>query len=106
MKAHRKSSLTERCYEMLRRIPKGKVVTYKLLSKALGTKGYRAIGGILGRNPDAPHVPCHRVVRTDGGLGGYSASGGIKEKIRLLRKEGIKIERDKVIDLDTYLHRF
>ena len=58
----------------------------------------------MGRNPDAPIVPCHRVVRSDGSLGGYS--GGIKKKISLLRSEGIAIDGDKVRDFAAVLYKF
>ncbi len=57
-------------YELLKQIPKGKVTTYKALADKLRTKGYRAVGQIVGKNPNAPKVPCHRVVRSDGGLAG------------------------------------
>jgi methylated-DNA-[protein]-cysteine S-methyltransferase len=73
-------------------IPKGKVMTYKELARKIGKpKAVRAVANAVGANPCAPEIPCHRVVRSDGGLGGYSGKGGIKTKIKLLKKEGIVI---------------
>jgi methylated-DNA-[protein]-cysteine S-methyltransferase len=91
-------------YDLLSEIPKGKVTTYKELAKKLKTKGYRAVGQIVGANPNAPKVPCHRVVRSDGGLGGYAF--GLDKKIAILNKEGIKISDGKVIDFDNKLYKF
>jgi O-6-methylguanine DNA methyltransferase len=72
-------------------IPKGEVRTYKWIAERIGRPGAaRAVGRALGANPFAPTIPCHRVVRTDGGLGGYSGAGGLKTKLRLLGREGVK----------------
>ncbi len=95
---------SQKLYELLKQIPKGKVTTYKELAKTLKTKGYRAVGQIVGKNPNAPKVPCHRVVRTDGGLGGYAF--GIEKKIEILASEGVKVEDGKVVDFDKKLFRF
>jgi methylated-DNA-[protein]-cysteine S-methyltransferase len=94
----------ERCYSALAKVPKGKVTTYREIAKYLGSKGYRAVGNAMNRNPNAPKVPCHRVVRSDGSLGGYA--GGIKAKIRLLRREGVAIDGERVSNFDKYLYRF
>ena len=70
-------------------IPKGKVKTYKEV--AIGIKmpnAARAVANACGKNPYAPKVPCHRVIRSDGTLGGFSAPGGIKKKKKMLKKEG------------------
>ena len=73
-------------------IPKGTVVTYAELAKKIGKpKAVRAVANAVGANPFAPEVPCHRVVRTDGSLGGYSGKGGIATKKMLLKKEGVTI---------------
>jgi O-6-methylguanine DNA methyltransferase len=70
-------------------IPEGEVRTYGWLAKKIGhPKAARAVGTALGANPFAPTVPCHRVIRSDKGMGGYSGAGGIKTKIKLLKKEG------------------
>lgn len=70
------------------RIPKGKTITYGELAKRIGHPGAgRAVGQALAKNPFAPMVPCHRVIGADGQMTGYSAKGGIKKKIKLLRVE-------------------
>ncbi len=94
----------KKLYELLSQIPKGQVTTYGELAKKLKTKGYRAVGKIVGLNPNAPKVPCHRVVRSDGALGGYAF--GIDKKIEILAKEGIKIENGKVLDFTKKLYKF
>lgn len=103
MKELKKSkSFNERCYELLRKVPKGKLTTYKAIAEALNTKAYRAVGNAMNKNPYAPEVPCHRVVGSNGEMTGFAS--GIKNKIKLLKKEGIKIENNKV-DLDKYLYK-
>ena len=92
-----------KCYQILKKVPKGKVTTYKEIAKALGTKAYRAVGNAMQKNPYAPTVPCHRVVKNNGSIGGYAQ--GVKEKITLLKKEGIEVKNNK-IDLEKYLHKF
>ena len=70
------------------RIPKGQTRTYTQLARAIGKpKAVRAVANALAINPLAPHIPCHRVIRKDGSLGGYSGRGGIKAKRRLLNAE-------------------
>jgi methylated-DNA-[protein]-cysteine S-methyltransferase len=72
-------------------IPAGKVWTYGQVASKLGNPHLaRAVGQALSRNMDAPEVPCHRVVASNS-LGGYSAPGGLKKKIKLLKKEGYKL---------------
>jgi methylated-DNA-[protein]-cysteine S-methyltransferase len=95
---------SQKLYDLLTKIPQGKVTTYKELALQLKTKGYRAVGQIVGANPNAPQVPCHRVVRTDGGLGGYAF--GIDKKIAILTKEGVKISDGKVVDFEKKLYKF
>lgn len=85
------------------RIPRGKVSTYKKLAEALNSKAYRAVGNALNKNKKPILIPCHRVVKSNGEIGGYSR--GVKEKIRLLREEGVEI-KDNKIDLKRYLYRF
>lgn len=69
-------------------IPKGEIRTYGWIAKQIGAPGAaRAVGQALALNPFAPTIPCHRVVRSDGHLGGYSAKGGIQKKKKLLAKE-------------------
>ena len=79
-------------WKYLRTIPKGKVITYKQLAIAIKMpKASRAVANACAKNPYAPKIPCHRVIRSDGGLGGYSGPGGIRQKIRILRSEKVKI---------------
>ena len=81
-------------YEICKKIPKGKVTTYKAIAEAIGTKAYRAVGTALNKNPYAPKVPCHRVINSNGSLGGFATA--IKNKIKLLKKEGVKINNKKI----------
>ena len=79
-------------WEYLKTIPKGSVKTYKEVAIALKKpKSFRAVANACGKNPYAPKIPCHRVIRSDGGLGGYSGRGGIKTNLRLLRSEKVDI---------------
>ena len=80
-------TFNERVWALTARIPAGKVVTYADLASALGTKGYRAVGNALNKNPYAPAVPCHRVVGSNGSLTGFA--GGLDKKQRLLVEEGV-----------------
>jgi O-6-methylguanine DNA methyltransferase len=96
----------ESVWNALNKIPKGKITTYALLAKYLKTKAIRAVGSAVGKNPNAPKCPCHRVVRTDGKIGEYSAPGGTKTKIAILKKEGITVEKGKVKDFEKVLFAF
>ena len=79
-------------WNYLKKIPRGEVRTYLQVAKAIGKpKAYRAVANAVGKNPYPPKIPCHRVIRTDGSLGGYSGKGGIKTKLRLLRSEKVDI---------------
>ena len=76
----------------LMKIPRGSLKTYSEVAKAIGKpRAVRAVANAIGKNPYAPKIPCHRVIRSDGSLGGYSGKGGIKTKRFLLKKEGIKL---------------
>ena len=76
----------------LRKIPRGSVKTYSQVAKAIGNPlAARAVANAIGKNPYAPKIPCHRVVSSDGSLGGYSGKGGVKTKRFLLKKEGIRL---------------
>ena len=77
-------------WKYLKKIPKGQIRTYLEVAKAIKRpKSVRAVANAIGKNPNAPKIPCHRVIRSDGSLGGYSGPGGIKTKKKLLKKEGI-----------------
>ena len=79
-------------WNYLKIIPKGTVKTYKQVAIAIKSpKSARAVANACGKNPHAPKIPCHRVIRSDGDLGGYSGKGGIKTKLRLLRSEKVEI---------------
>ncbi len=94
--------MAEEIWKLLRKIPKGKVATYKILADKIGAHP-RAVGKMLNANPNLVSVPCHRVVCSDGRIGGYRL--GIKNKIKLLKKEGIKIRNGK-IDMKRHLFEF
>jgi len=91
----------EKVWAVTARIPRGRVATYGDIATALGTRGYRAVGAALNRNPHAPRVPCHRVVGSSGALTGYA--GGLDKKRAMLRAEGIGFTGAKV---DLARHRF
>ncbi len=102
------TSFQEQVYALCKQIPKGKVSTYKGLAHALHINSSQAIGQALKCNPYAPKVPCHRVIKSNGTIGGFmgqTAGPEIQQKIKLLKQEGIKIENGK-ISLQVYLHTF
>ena len=99
-----RKSFSKNVYELISQIPSGKVSTYGLIAKKLRTKAYRAVGNACHNNPFAPVVPCHRVVKSDGSLGGFS-SGSVK-KIKLLEKEGIEVSDNKIVNFEKVLHKF
>jgi len=86
------SKFQVKVWNYLKKIPKGKIVTYLDVAKAINKpKAVRAVANAIGKNPYAPKIPCHRVIRSDGSLGGYSGRGGIKTKKKLLISEGISL---------------
>ncbi len=101
-----KTDFDIRVWKALERIPAGRVTTYKEIARFIGTRAYRAVGRALGRNPDAPKIPCHRVVNSDGRIGGYSAEGGIARKIELLESEGISVSDGKIDAFEKVLYNF
>lgn len=92
------------------RVPRGKVTTYKEIARAIGRpRAWRAVANALAGNPTPIKIPCHRVVRSDGGMGGYTTSAGspkagIKRKIELLSAEGVKVEGQRV-DLPRFMFK-
>ena len=101
--------LSEKVYGLCKKIPEGKISTYREIGKKLNTKAYRAVGQALKRNPYAPNVPCHRVVSSSGKIGGFKGKTSgkeIQEKIKLLEKEGIKIKNNKIVDFEKVLFKF
>ena len=98
-------SIDKKIYKKLLKVPKGKITTYGELAKAVGlTNGQRAVGKIMNKNPYPGIIPCHRVVKADGKVGGYAY--GEEIKINMLEKEGVKIKDGKILDLKEKTHRF
>jgi len=84
------TSFQERVYKIVKKIPEGSVLTYKIIAKKAGLpRAWRAVGNILNKNRN-PKIPCHRVIRSNGEPGGYKK--GVNKKLFLLRKEGVKIK--------------
>ncbi len=85
------TSFQNKVYSIVKKIPKGKVMTYGQIAKILKTSP-RAVGQALKRNPYFPKVPCHRVIMSNGSIGGFNGANlkNIKIKIKLLKKEGYK----------------
>ncbi|MGB5445660.1 MAG: MGMT family protein [Psychromonas sp.] len=98
------NTFNQQCYELLKLIPMGQVVTYGDIAHALHGKAYQAVGNAMGANPNPIIVPCHRVVKGNGEVGNYAL--GIDTKIELLRSEGIKIEDNKVLDFNAVRFHF
>ena len=97
--------LEEKVYKKLLEVPKGKVTTYGDLAKAIGLKnGQRVIGKIMNKNPYPAIIPCHRVIKSDGKIGGYA--WGEKVKAKMLSNEGIKIKNGKILDVKKTIYRF
>jgi len=96
----------EKVWKILKKIPRGKVTTYRLIGNKLRTKAYRAVGTACHNNPKPIVVPCHRVVRNDGTIAVCHNDNCHKKRIKLLEKEGIKIRKNRVIDFKKVLFRF
>ncbi len=93
-------------YKALQLIPKGKVTTYKLLSKQVGLKSPRVVGNILHKNEDGKLYPCHRVVRSDGKIASGYAMGGPAEQRKRLEKEGVSFLSNGNVDFKASLYEF
>lgn len=104
MKPELFKTFDQRCYDLLLQIPKGKVTTYREIAHALGTKAYRAVGQAMNRNPNLVEVPCHRVVKSNGELGGYAT--GSARKLEFLIQEGVDVSESARIDLSKFLYSF
>ncbi|MCE9519011.1 MAG: MGMT family protein [Verrucomicrobia bacterium] len=97
----------EKVYAATRRIPRGKVSTYRLIGKSIQCESSQAVGQALRRNPFAPKVPCHRVIAsslTIGGFFGQRDGAEIKRKLKLLGEEGVRFVNGKLADLDRVHH--
>ena len=98
-------NLDEKIYKKLLEVPKGKITTYGELAKAVGfTNGQRAVGKIMNKNPYPVIIPCHRVVKADGKIGGYAFGEEIKE--HMLKNEGIQIPAGTLLDWENMIYRF
>jgi methylated-DNA-[protein]-cysteine S-methyltransferase len=98
-------SLDKKIYKKLLEVPEGKITTYGELAKAVGfINGQRAVGKIMHKNPFPIIIPCHRVVKADGKVGGYAY--GEEIKTNMLKKEGIKIKDGKIMDWGNTIYRF
>ena len=105
-------TFNETIWLLCKKVPKGKVTTYKLLAEAAGSRGYRAVGNAMNKNPNGllvcgygkDMVPCHRVVDSQGHLHGFAH--GLAAKTRLLRKEGIKVKNQKIENFAKILYKF
>lgn len=103
------SPFATQVYKLLRKVPKGRVTTYKELAKAMNTNAFQAIGQVMRTNPYAPNVPCHRVVSANGTIGGFmgqKSGPNVAKKIKLLRKEGIHIKGNTILDFEQKLWKF
>jgi methylated-DNA-[protein]-cysteine S-methyltransferase len=103
------TAFQKKVYALCSRVPRGKVTTYKEIGDAIGGGVYRAVGAALKCNPRAPVVPCHRVVASDGGIGGFhgeTAGPMIAKKMRLLQSEGVRVENGRIVDFGKKLHKF
>jgi len=92
-----RGTFRQKIYDLTKKIPRGKVATYGQLAQLAGSPGAaRAVGMCMKTNPNAPVVPCHRVVASDGSLTGYSAGNGISTKQKMLQQEGVVFLKNKV----------
>jgi methylated-DNA-[protein]-cysteine S-methyltransferase len=91
-------------YSLLCEVPKGKVTTYAELARAACTHP-RAVAVFMKTNKHPDAIPCFRVVNSDGSVGGYSGTGGVKRKISLLEENGIAAKNGRV-DLKKHMHSF
>jgi len=93
-----------KCYRFLSKIPKGRISTYKEIARAMNTRAYRAVGNAMSRNPNPITVPCHRIINTDGSIGGYAL--GVDKKEQLLKQEGVLIKKGKIIGYKKLIYSF
>jgi len=104
----KKNSFNSGVYLLVSQIPPGKVSTYKEIAHALGCRAYRAVGQAMRRSPGMPTVPCHRVVKSDGTIGGFGGQRKgkkIENKIKMLVMEGVKFSGSKLTEFNKILIR-
>lgn len=92
----------KKIYSFLKKVPKGKITTYGTLAKKVKTSP-RAVGKLMNVNP-YKDVPCHRVVMSDGQVGGFAS--GVRKKIKLLKREGISIRDNRISNFERVLFKF
>jgi len=100
------TNFESKVYDLTSQVPSGKITTYREIAHALNTHAYQAIGQALRKNPFAPQVPCHRVIKSNGQLGGFSGQTKgekIKQKELLLKKEGVLFRNGQIINLKKHL---
>lgn len=98
----------QRVYDACREIPPGRVATYRDLARHIDCASARAVGQALRRNPYAPEVPCHRVIKTDRTLGGFSGhreGPEVDRKYQILRREGVAFDPQRRV-AEPHLYRF
>ena len=84
------TNFQKKVWNEIKKIPKGRTTSYKQIAIAIGhPKAARAVANACGKNPNPIIIPCHRVIASDGTIGGYSAEGGVNTKRALLAKEGV-----------------
>jgi len=89
------SKFSDCVYSIVSHIPKGRVMSYKQVAIAAGSpKAFRAVGNLMNKNKDTARIPCHRVVKSDGTLGGYAR--GAKKKLKMLEKEGVPVRNNRI----------
>ena len=98
------TSFQSQCYEVLKKVPPGNVISYGGLAEMIGRpNAHRAVGSAMNKNPFAPIVPCHRVVKSNGELGGFA--GDINLKIKRLQEEGVKVSNNKIVNFQSVLFK-
>ena len=107
--AEKMKTFADKAYDLLKKVPKGRVTTYKEIAHALETRAYRGVGQAMRRNPYAPQVPWHRVVATSGRIGGFqgkTSGTAIQKKIKMLKNEGVEFRGGKIKNFEEVLFRF
>ena len=98
-------NIEEKIYKKLLQVPYGKITTYSELSRSIGLEhGQRAVGQIMKKNPFPVIIPCHRVVKSNGSIGGYAFGADIKKN--MLLKEGIHIKKNKIENFENLFFKF
>lgn len=98
------TSFQSQCYEALKTIPSGNVISYGGLAGMIGRpNAHRAVGSAMNKNPFAPTVPCHRVVKSNGELGGFADD--ISVKIKRLQKEGVHVLNNRIVNFQSVLFK-